>query len=265
MQKEIYRLMLIHGFKPNHRLDQNFIIDNSAILKVIETIKPDKKETVLEIGPGLGFLTKELVEKFKKVIVIEKDPIMVEVLKKEITSKNLEIINADFLDVDLSKLNFDKIVGFIPYSISLKIIDKIIATKPTCLVVQKEFAEKLAAFEGFANYVSITVLTQTYSDVKLIKNIKKASFFPKPKVDSSIIYIVPKKGKEINENYSQFIRNIFRYPNKDIVNSFKHTISENKNIIDFNKSINIPEKLQTKKVKQVSVKEFEKIYEIIKK
>ena len=265
MQKEIYRLMLIYGFKPNHKYDQNFIIDKNIINKVIETIKPDKKETVLEIGPGLGFVTKELVNNFKKVIVIEKDPIMVDILRKEITETNIEIINADFLDVDLSKLKFDKIVGFIPYSISLKIIDKIIATKPACLVVQKEFAEKLVAFEGFVKFVSITVLAQTYSDIKLIKNIKKGSFFPKPKVESAIISIVPKKNKEIDEGFNQFIRNIFRYPNKDVTNSFKHSSIENKDIIDISKIKNISEKLSSTKVKQLSVPELEKIYKIIKK
>jgi len=265
MQKEIYRLMLMYGFKPNNKYDQNFIIDQNIISKVIETIKPNKEETVLEIGPGLGFVTKELVKSFKKVIAIEKDQTMIDILKKEIDSENLEIINSDFLKIDLNKLKFDKIVGFIPYSISLKIIDKIIATKPACLVVQREFAEKLVAFEGFANFVSITVLAQTYSDIKLIKNIKKGSFFPKPKVESTIISIVPKKNKEIDEAFNQFIRNIFRYPNKDVTNSFKHAIIENKDIIDTSKIKNISEKLSSTKVKQLSVPELEKIYKIIKK
>ncbi len=264
MQKEIYRLMLIHGFKPNSKFDQNFILDKNIILKLIETINPSKEETVLEIGPGLGFLTKKLLSNFKKVIAIEKDSLMVEILKKEITDKNLEIIHSDFLDVDLSKLNFDKIVGFIPYSISLKIIEKIIATKPACFVVQKEFAEKLTAFEGFANYVSITVLAQTYSEVKIIKNIKKSSFFPKPKVESSIILISP-NNKKNDLKFNQFIKNIFRYPNKDVTNSFKHSITENKEIIDVSKIKNISEKLSSTKVKQLSVPELEKIYKIIKK
>jgi len=264
MQKEIYKLMLIHGFKPNHKLDQNFVVDEGVIEKAISTIKPGKTETVLEIGPGLGFVTKELLKKFKKVIAIEKDPVMVEILKKEIKDDNLEIIQADFLDVDLSKLKFDKIVGFIPYSISLKIIDKIIATKPACLVVQKEFAEKLIAFEGFSNYVSTTILTQVYSDIKLIKNIKKTAFFPKPKVDSSIVSIVPNLKKR-NPNFNIFVKNIFRYPNKDVTNSFKHANFDNKEIIDTLKIKLIPDKLKKVKVKQLSVIEIEKIYNIIKK
>lgn len=261
MIKDIYKLMLLYGFKPEHKLDQNFIIDEKVVLKVIETISPKENEIILEIGPGLGFLTKELL-KNSKVIAIEKDPMMVEILKKEIDNKNLTIINSDFLDVDLSKIKFDKIVGFIPYSISLKIIEKIIGTKPSCLVVQKEFAEKLIAFEGYANYVSITVLCQTYNDVKLIKNIKKASFFPKPKVDSSIISIVPNK-KKLNEKYNIFIKNIFRYPNKDILNSLKHSNEDNKNIIDISKFNSIPAKITAKKVKQLSVPELEKVYSVI--
>jgi 16S rRNA (adenine1518-N6/adenine1519-N6)-dimethyltransferase len=263
MQKEIYKLMLIHGFKPNHKLDQNFIVDDSIIEKAISTIKPEKTETVLEIGPGLGFVTKELLKTCKKVIAIEKDPVMVEILKKEIKDENLEVIQSDFLDVDLAKLKFDKIIGFIPYSISLKIIDKIIATKPACLVVQKEFAEKLIAFEGFSNYVSTTVLAQTYSEIKLIKNIKKMAFFPKPKVESSIVSIVPNL-KEKDIKYNNFIKTIFRYPNKDVINSFKHADFENKDIVNTLKIDKIPDKLKTVKVKQLSVPELIAIYKIIK-
>lgn len=264
MQKEIYRLMLIHGFKPNPKFDQNFILDNTVIEKTIECIKPNKKEIALEIGPGLGFLTKELLKKFKKVIVIEKDPKMVEILKKEIKNENLEIIEDDFLNIDLNTLKFDKIVGFIPYSISLKIIEKIISTKPAALVVQKEFAEKLISFEGYANYVSISVLSQTYSDVKIEKKIKKSSFFPKPKVESAIISLIPNK-RENNLNYNKFIKNIFRYPNKDVLKALKHAQDENKDIVNPSNFKNIPEKIYVKKIKQLSIKEFLKIFEIIKK
>jgi 16S rRNA (adenine1518-N6/adenine1519-N6)-dimethyltransferase len=264
MIKDIYKLMLEHGFKPQSRLDQNFIIDQNIVIKVLETINPKENETVLEIGPGLGFLTKELLKKFKKVIAIEKDPLMVEILQKEITDKNLEVINKDFLEVDLNKLKFDKIVGFIPYSISLKIIEKIIATRPACLVVQKEFAQKLISFQGYANYVSISVLSQTYSDITLIKNIKKGSFFPKPKVESAIISIIP-NNKQLDLKYNLFIKNIFRYPNKDLTNSFKHSSVENKDIIDISKIKDIPEKLKTIKVRQLSVLELQEIYDIIKK
>lgn len=262
MIKDIYKLMLKYGFRPQHRLDQNFIIDQNIVFKVIETIFPKENETVLEIGPGLGFLTKELLDKFKKVIVIEKDPVMVEILKKEINSEKLEIINQDFLDVDLSKIEFDKIVGFIPYSISLKIIEKIIGSKPACLVVQKEFAEKLTAFEGFSKYVSITVLCQTYADVKLIKNIKKASFFPKPKVDSSIISIIP-NNKKIDIKYNHFIKNIFRYPNKDVLKALKHSSQDNKEIVNISKLNLIEQKITVKKIKQLSVSELEKVYNVI--
>ena len=222
------------------------------------------KETILEIGPGLGFLTKELLASCKKVIAIEKDPLMVEILKKEINSDKLEIINANFLDVDLSKLKFDKIAGFIPYSISLKIIEKIISTKPSCLVVQREFAEKLAALEGFSNYVAITVLAQNYSDIKIIRHIGKGAFFPKPKVESSIISIIPNK-KKMNLNYNLFIKHIFRYGNKDIKNSLKHASLENKDIVDMTKLNKISEEMDFKKVKQLSVPELEAIFKVIKK
>jgi len=264
MIKDIYKLMLVHGFKPDNKLDQNFIIDNNIIKKVVETLKITKEDTILEIGPGLGFLTKELLNNCKKVIAIEKDPLMVEILKKEINSDKLEIINSNFLDVDLSKLKFDKIAGFIPYSISLKIMEKILSTKPACLVVQREFAEKLSAFEGYANYVAITALVQSYSEIKIIRHIGKGAFFPKPKVESSIISITPNNNK-LNLNYNIFVKNIFRYGNKDIKNSLKHASLENKNIVDMTKLDKISEEMDFKKVKQLSVPELKAIFKVIKK
>lgn len=262
MEKEIYRLMLSYGFKPNHKLDQNFIVDKSVLTKIIETIKPNKEEIILEIGAGLGFLTKELLSNFKKVIAIEKDKKLCEILEKEYSSQKekLEIINSDVLDVDFSKLKFHKIVGLIPYSISLKIIEKIIGIKPTCFVVQKEFAEKLIAFEGFTNYVAISVVVQSYSEINIIKNIKKKSFFPKPKVDSAMVYIVPNE-KKINKEYLGFIKELFRYAKKDITNGLYHINKENVKKYKIEK---VPMDLQKKKIRQLSVMELERIFESVK-
>jgi len=258
MQKELYRLMLKYGFKPNHKLDQNFIIDANAVSSVVSLLKISKDDVILEIGGGTGFLTKELVNHAKKVIVIEKDNDLAEVLSTEISAKNLEIINDDFLKVDISKIKFTKITGFIPYSISSGIIEKISSSSPAVLVVQKEFAEKLTALPGFENYNAISVLAQTYGIIKIHKTIKRGSFFPVPKCESSIITIDPKKvHKSQDEKYNLFVKGLFRHSNKDLGNSMKMAGVTTSAI----KKIN--QEFIKRKVKLLDVDEIEEIYKTL--
>jgi len=256
--------MLKYGFKPEHRLDQNFVVDESVIKNIIICLEPkeDKSEIILEIGPGTGSLTKELLKNFKKVIVIEKDQKMVEILEAEFENPNLEIITSDFTKVDLSKLKFDKITGLIPYSISSDIIDKINGIKPTVIVVQKEFAEKLAAYEGYGSYVATSVLAQSYGTIQFIKKVKKGSFYPVPSCDSAIIKITP-NGQKVNDTYNTFIRAIFRYPNKNLINSIELTKrSDNKQFREMDAS-KIKDELKLTKVKQISVKDIKDVYKKI--
>ncbi|MDD3084369.1 MAG: 16S rRNA (adenine(1518)-N(6)/adenine(1519)-N(6))-dimethyltransferase RsmA [Candidatus ainarchaeum sp.] len=262
MQKELYCLMLKYGFRPDHKFDQNFIINKNIIDRIIELLDIKHTETVLEIGPGTGHLTKHLLEKAKKVIAIEKDKKLIDILEKEIVDSRLEIISADFLKVDLNNLKFDKIVGLIPYSISQEIIEKIIGTKKAVLVVQKEFAEKLVACEGFENYVGTTVIAQSYSEIKYVSKIKKGSFYPVPKVDSAIIEIAP-NGAKIDSTYKEFVKNLFRYSNKDLLNAIKLIIKNQPTLFSKIDAIKVPEELLKKKVKQLNIKEIKKIYSSI--
>ena len=261
MQKELYGLMLKYSFKPDSKLDQNFIISKSIIDKVVELINPKKEDIILEIGAGTGNLTKELI-KTSKVIVIEKDRRMVEILEKELPSENLVIINKDILKVDLNKLKFNKIAGFIPYYISHNIVEFIKGNKPSVIVVQKEFAEKLIAFEGFENYVATSVLAQSYGDIKIIKNIKKNAFFPIPKVDSSIITINPKNKKQ-DLKYNTFVKCIFRYSNKDLQNTLKLAKKIEPKLFKNINSEKVNTELLKTKVKQLNINEILKIYNSI--
>ena len=259
MQKELYCLMLKYGFRPDHKFDQNFIINKNVVDRIINLLDIKKTDTILEIGAGTGHLTKFLLEKAKKVIAIEKDKKLIDILEKEIIDNKLELINSDFLKVDLQKLKFDKIVGLIPYSISQEIIEKIIGTKKAILVVQKEFAEKLVACEGFENYVATTVIAQNYSDIKYVSKIKKGSFYPVPKVDSAIIEIVPNDNK-MDARYKEFVKNLFRYSNKDLPNAIKLILKNEPTLFSEIDITKVPKELLKKKIKQLNIKEIQKIY-----
>jgi len=262
MIKDLYGLMLKYGFKPNHKLDQNFCIDINVLKRVISLLDLKKEDIILEIGPGLGFLTKDIVKQVKKVVVVEKDQIMTKILEKEIVSNNLLIIEDDFLNIDIKDIKPTKIVGFIPYSISQEILEKINASVPTILIVQKEYAEKVTAHEGFLKYVAQSVLAQSYSKIKIEGKIKRNSFFPVPPCESAIISLNPIENKQ-DEQYNKFVKGIFRYPNKDLMNAISfgegRDYSFTKNNLD-----TIKKKHGTKKVKSLSIKEIKEIYNLIK-
>jgi 16S rRNA (adenine1518-N6/adenine1519-N6)-dimethyltransferase len=251
--------MLRYSFKPNPKFNQNFIINKKIIDKVIEITDINKEDVILEIGPGIGFLTSELLDKSKEVIAIEKDINMVNILKDMFKNKDqLNIINEDFLNTDLDKLKFDKIVGFIPYSISQKIIYKINNICKSILIVQKEFANKLLSQEGFENYNAISVISQTYNNIKVHNKIGKSSFFPAPKCESVIIELTPKSFK-LDARYNLFVKEIFRYSNKDLSKAIKLSNKILKIDLKFFEE-NISDNLKSRKVKLLNVKEIKDIY-----
>jgi 16S rRNA (adenine1518-N6/adenine1519-N6)-dimethyltransferase len=169
-------------------------------------------ETVIEIGPGAGALTKELIRTAGKVIAVEIDREAIARLKEKIGEPaNLEIINADFLELDLKAVvqskfqnpNFKiKVIGNIPYYITAPIIEKLIDNKnlisKAWLTVQKEVADRMAAPEGSKTYGSLSVFCQYNADVKKVLKINKTSFFPVPKVDSAFVEMDFNKKEPVN-------------------------------------------------------------------
>jgi len=267
MIKDLYTLMLKYNFKPSHKLDQNFIVDDSVILRVIKELELKKTDVVVEVGPGTGFLTKKLLDTCNQVIAIEKDKKMIDILEKEfieqIKKKKLVVVCSDFLTIDLSKYNYTKIATFLPYSISQEFIEKILGEKKLIVgVVQKEFAEKLISIPGFINYNAVSVLSQSYFEITKVKTISKKCFFPVPSCESAIIKLIPNK-KELDAKYNGFIKNIFRYPNKDISNALHLVSRDLKNRKISEKSKELDTKILDKKVRQIEIKELEKIYSVV--
>jgi 16S rRNA (adenine1518-N6/adenine1519-N6)-dimethyltransferase len=252
--------MLRHNFKPNKKLDQYFIIDKKVIDLVVCLLDLNKKDVVLEVGSGTGFLTKELVSKVDNLTIVEKDKKMVDVIKEEIDLKDTKIINKDFLDVDLSKINPTKIVSFVPYSISQQMIYKINTFAKSVLVLQKEFAEKLVAIEGCENYNAVSVLAQYYNSISLKKTVFKNSFFPKPNCESSIVVIDPNNNK-YSEDFNLFIKTIFRYSKKNLLKAINLSIDQIN--IKTENIQKISKKDLSTKVKQITPKKFKEVYNVI--
>lgn len=181
-------------------LGQNFIVDANIIERLITHANIDDKTAVIEIGPGLGALTQGLLDKAKKVVSIEIDQNMVEILNDQFKEKdNFELIHADILQFDLFSLlkdlskDCDKvmIIANLPYYITSEILLKIFRVRgmfdSVMLMVQREFAQRLTADKSTKDYRTLTVLAKSFYQSRIIMKISKHVFYPRPKVDSAII------------------------------------------------------------------------------
>ena len=211
-------------FIPKKRLGQNFLIDNRTLKKIVYHAEILPTETVLEIGPGFGTLTQIIQVKAQRVIAVEKDPVLAEFLQEKFkTNPKIKIIMGDILDYKL--LEYDKVVATPPYNISSKLLFQLIQRNCRVIVLtfQKEFAERLVSKPGTKNYSRLSILTQYKSICKIIENIPNTKFYPIPKIDSSIVELIPRKNppfKVKNELfYFNLIKNLFSHKRKKIKNN----------------------------------------------
>lgn len=230
---QISELSKTHDFYLKKRLGQNFLIDRNVRDKVIRKIGLEKNDAVLEIGPGLGALTEALAERCGYVVSVEKDK-KIYGLSREILSKykNLKIIHGDFLKYDIASLRFKKIkiVGALPYYITSPIIQRIIHFRDRIpsvfIIVQKEVAHRIAATSRDDNYGSFSLFVQYYSDIEILMDINRNSFFPKPDVDSTLIklkiLLSPHIVVKDEEILFKVIRGAFGQRRKTLLSALSH-------------------------------------------
>jgi len=225
-------------FKAKKSLGQNFLIDD----KIIDFIAShaNKDDEVLEIGPGLGFVTEQLVENASKVIALEIDKDAINVLNKNLGNKeNFHLIEQDILKTDINDLPFSKdkikVIANIPYYITSPIlvhllgeIDELIHKNRSriseiILMVQLEVANRIVANENSQNkeYGQLSILSQMYGDVEIIKKVPKNCFSPAPKVDSALVkFTINEKPKvKITRLLKRTVKAIFMARRKNVKNS----------------------------------------------
>ena len=220
-----------YNIKPKKKLGQNFLHDKNIISSIINNVNV-KDEDIIEIGPGPGILTENILKnKARSLLAIEKDDSF-EVNLKKIKNKykdNFIYLIHDVIDFDFNKLTKKeyKIVSNLPYNISVPFILKmikirrVISWKDMILMVQKEVAERITANIGTKNYGRLSIMVNLNNDVKKLLNVKPSSFIPKPKVDSTVIKISPKnKNLNINEEvFEKIVKICFSQRRKKIKNN----------------------------------------------
>jgi len=211
-------------FRTKKRLGQNFLIDGEVIADIIDYANITPDDTVLEIGPGVGFVTEQLVKHAKKVIAVELDEDAIKELKK-LNAPNLEIIHQDILKTDLSTLCEDKIkvVANIPYYITSPIIAHLLGevddldnknrAKITdiILMVQQEVAQRMCANENSQSkqYGLLTILSQFWADVEMLRIVGRKCFYPAPKVTSALVKLTVREKPLLDlTDYSHFRKTV---------------------------------------------------------
>jgi len=224
--------------KPKKSLGQNFLKDSNIIKQIVDVGNISENNTVIEVGPGTGNLTEYILKKKpKKFFVIEKDSNLVNILKKKF-NKNINIINEDILKIDLKKISNDKIIVFgnLPYNISTRILTQWIVNseknpfyKKLILMFQKEVADRILAKINSKNYGRLSIISNWKLNIKKEFNISSGCFFPKPKVDSTLLSFVPKKdffNIQNPKNIEKITRIFFNQKRKMIKKPLKQIFKE---------------------------------------
>ncbi len=210
------------GKRPTRRLGQNFLLDENVLRRAVELAELTPQDTVLEIGPGLGNLTEELLRSGAKVVAVEQDAVFCRFLERRFGGR-IELVHADAVKAFLPE--FDKVVSNLPYQISSPITFKLmdIGFDVAVLMVQKEFAERMVAKPGSGDYGRLTVGVYYRADCSIELDVPRSAFWPQPKVDSCVVKLVPKRERPFKikdeKVFFDVTKAVFSHRRKKIANS----------------------------------------------
>lgn len=272
--KQMKEICRIYEINPQRSKGQNFLVTESIYDKIVSSAEIKSTETVVEVGPGLGFLTAKLAKKASKVIAVELDDRLAEVLRIAIDSQgveNVEIVNQDILKFNPENIGPYKIVANIPYNISSILLRNFLSAKnkpeAMVLMVQKEVAERIVVKAPDMNMLALSV--QFFGEAKIIREVKAGNFWPEPKVDSAVIKITTRKTKYSPEDEKIFFRLAkigFAAKRKMLKNNLcgglKLKGEERKKIEEIFEKINFSSKLRAE---DLSLENWEKLFAEMKK
>ena len=222
------------GFTFSKKLGQNFLINPTICPRIAELGGAREGSGIIEIGPGIGVLTNELCKRAEKVVAIELDGRLIPILGETLSEhKNLKVVNADVLDLDLKELIESEFKGLdvyvcanLPYYITSPIIMKLLQDrlpiKAVTTMVQREAADRLCAPLGSRESGAVTVAVEYYSEAKKLFNVPRGSFMPQPKVDSSVIQLsIRENTPEVYDEalFFRIVRGIFTLRRKTVLNA----------------------------------------------
>ncbi len=276
LYSETMQILKKYNIFANKSLGQNFLINEDIVNGIIKEADVGKNDLVIEIGPGLGTLTKKLLEHAGRVICIELDKRMIKILEDRFFNENLDIINGDILKVNLNEIikekkteniNKVKVVANLPYYITTPIIMKLLEDKldiySITVMVQKEVANRIVATPESGECGAITYAINYYTEPSIVLNVPKESFIPAPEVESSVINLKvlekPRVNVKSEELLFRIIKLAFMQKRKTLLNSLtngnllesKSKVEKMLNDVEIDVKIR-PEKLTLDKFAKIS-------------
>ncbi|NLK95347.1 MAG: 16S rRNA (adenine(1518)-N(6)/adenine(1519)-N(6))-dimethyltransferase RsmA [Clostridiales bacterium] len=223
-----------YNFKFSKSLGQNFLIDESVLNDIVDGADVTREDLIIEIGPGVGTLTAQLLRKAKRVVSIELDNDLIPILEGELGGNdNFSLIHKDALKVDFKEIIGDeksvKLVANLPYYVTTPIIIKLLKEgynfKNLTIMIQKEVAERIDAKPSSKEYGSLSLFVQYYCNTKIIRKVPPTCFIPRPKVDSVVIRLdkLKEPAVKVKDEKLMFdiIRNSFNMRRKTLWNGVK--------------------------------------------
>jgi 16S rRNA (adenine1518-N6/adenine1519-N6)-dimethyltransferase len=234
------------GLSPRKRFGQNFLIREDLAERIVEYARVQPDDVVVEIGPGGGALTPLIALRARHVVAVEKDLGLAAFLREELGElPRIQIVEADFLEFDVAAVAREHaagqvaIVGNIPYNITTPIIERIFeqraAIRGAVLLVQKEYAERLAAAAGTPEYGSLTLFVRYHALLEPLMTIKSTAFWPQPDVDSMLVRFILREHPPVvvpdEARLFRIIRGSFQMRRKQLLNTLEESLGVNKEIV----------------------------------
>jgi len=259
---------MMERFRPRKRWGQNFLVDHNIARKIVSSAELSPEDRVLEIGAGKGILTGKIASQVKKVIAIEIDKKLCSFLREELKNyKNVEIIEGDFLKLDISRFltsgfrSSVKVIANLPYYITSPIIVKLLKMKgwsEAIFMLQREVGERIAASPGGKDYGALSILVQYHCDVEKQFNVSRNVFRPKPDVDSIVIKLkllkLPRIKVKDEKMFFEIVHAAFSQRRKKLSNSISNVLEIDKYPLE-----NLLERLNispTRRAETLSIEEF---------
>ena len=289
-----------HNIRIKKRLGQNFLIDEGILNRIVEIADLGKDDIVIEIGPGMGTLTKKLAEKAKKILAIEIDENLVKLLRETLVPfKNVEIIHADILKINLKKLvtqlpsypvtqfktgkltdwrtgklaNKVKVVANLPYYITTPIIIHLLKARKTLsnivIMVQKEVGRRMVAKPRTKDYGALSLLIQYYTKPQIAIKVPRSAFLPEPEVDSCVVDLEIREKPAVKAKDEELFFKVVRAAFEQRRKALKNALSQTRDLrLDKKKVLKILEKADIKPLRRgetLSLEEFARLSNLIAK
>ena len=243
----VKELLAVHGLAPRRRLGQNFLIREELAERIVDHCRLEPDDVAVEIGPGVGALTLLIARRVRHLVAVEMDRGLAALMREEVSGfPRVELREGDFLELDLAALAATQraerlvVVGNIPYNITTPILERIFAqravVKSAVLLVQKEYAERLAAAAGTPEYGSLTLFARYHALLEPLTSVRASAFWPRPDVDSMLVRFLMREHPPIEVPDEgllfRIIRGSFHMRRKQLINTLQETLALGKGTLD---------------------------------